>query len=405
MLSCRGCSAPLTEVFVDLGLSPIANNLPLIGTPGPDPLYPLTAWFCERCLLVQLGEVQSPTEIFSDYLYLSSYSTTWLAHTKKYASEALDRLSLSSGSFVVELASNDGHLLSNFVEAGCRVMGVEPAANIAAMAEDKGVPTCAEFFGASLADKIRENEGQPDLVVANNVLAHVPNVHDFIEGIRRLLSPTGTATVEFPHLQNLISNCQFDTIYHEHFSYFSFYTAQALFEAHGLEVYDVQRLATHGGSLRLWLSHSGASFEPGPAVEALASEERELGLHNPAVYNSFAGQSERLRDRLQGAIDDIWASGMRLAGYGAPAKASTLLNYCGIGQDKLEFTVDANPYKQGRLVPGVRVPIYAPSMLSTRTPGAVFVLAWNLREEISGLLGGGAGNPRLLFHQPSVELV
>ncbi len=405
MLSCRGCSAPLTEVFVDLGLSPIANNLPLIGTPGPDPLYQLTAWFCERCLLVQLGEVQSPTEIFSDYLYLSSYSTTWLAHTKNYASEALDRLSLSSGSFVVELASNDGHLLVNFVEAGCRVMGVEPAANVATIAEDKGVPTCAEFFGASLADKIRENEGQAQLVVANNVLAHVPNVHDFIEGIRRLLSPTGTATVEFPHLQNLISNCQFDTIYHEHFSYFSFYTAQALFKAHGLKVYDVQRLATHGGSLRLWLSHAGASFEPGPAVEALTSEEREAGLHNPAVYNSFAGRSERLRDRLQVAIDDIWASGTRLAGYGAPAKASTLLNYCGIGQDKLEFTVDANPYKQGRLVPGVRIPIYAPSMLSTRAPGAVFVLAWNLREEISGLLGGGAGSPRLLFHQPSVELV
>jgi ubiquinone/menaquinone biosynthesis C-methylase UbiE len=405
MLSCRGCSAPLTEVFVDLGLSPIANNLPLIGTPGPDPLYPLTAWFCERCLLVQLGEVQSPTEIFSDYLYLSSYSTTWLAHTKRYASEAIDRLSLSSGSFVAELASNDGHLLTNFAEAGCRVMGVEPAANVAAIAEDKGVPTCAEFFGASLADKLRENEGQPDLVVANNVLAHVPNVHDFIEGIRRLLSPMGTVTVEFPHLQNLISHCQFDTIYHEHFSYFSFHTAQRLFEAHGLKVYDVQRLATHGGSLRLWLSHSDASFEPGLAVDALTSEEREAGLHDPAVYNSFAGRSERLRDRLQVAIDDIWSSGMRLAGYGAPAKASTLLNYCGVGQDKLEFTVDANPYKQGRLVPGVRVPIYAPSMLSARTPGAVFVLAWNLREEISGLLGGRASSPRLLFHQPSVELV
>jgi SAM-dependent methyltransferase len=303
------------------------------------------------------------------------------------------------------LASNDGHLLSNFAEAGCRVMGVEPAANVAAIAEDKGVPTCAEFFGASLADKLRENEGQPDLVVANNVLAHVPNVHDFIEGMHRLLSPTGTATVEFPHLQNLISHCQFDTIYHEHFSYFSFHTAQVLFEAHGLKVYDVQRLATHGGSLRLWLSHSGASFEPGQAVEALISEEQEAGLHDLGVYNNFAGRSERLRDRLRVAIDDIWSSGMRLAGYGAPAKASTLLNYCGVGPDKLEFTVDANPYKQGRLVPGVRVPIYPPSTLSTRAPGVVFVLAWNLREEIAGLLGGNASGPRLLFHQPSVELV
>jgi SAM-dependent methyltransferase len=217
----------LSEVFVDLGLSPIANNLPLAGASEPDPLYPLKAWFCESCFLVQLGQVEAPEVIFSDYLYLSSYSTTWLEHTARYAVEATKRLSLTPSSLVVELASNDGHLLRNFVDAGCRVMGVEPAANVAALAIDRGVPTCTEFFGATVADKVRESEGPADLVVANNVLAHVPDVHDFIDGVRRLLSPAGTATFEFPHLQNLVAQCQFDTIYHEHFSYFSLHTAKS----------------------------------------------------------------------------------------------------------------------------------------------------------------------------------
>jgi SAM-dependent methyltransferase len=405
MLRCRGCSAALSEVLVDLGLSPIANNLPLAGTAELDPLYPLTAWFCERCLLVQLAEVQAPEAIFSDYLYLSSYSTTWLEHTARYAVEATRRLSLSPTSLVVELASNDGHLLRNFVDAGCRVMGVEPAANVAALAIERGVPTCADFFGAAVADKMRENDGPADLVVANNVLAHVPNVHDFIEGVRRLLSPTGTATVEFPHLQNLVAHCQFDTIYHEHFSYFSLYTAKSLFEQHGLRIYDVQRLPTHGGSLRLWLGHSAAAFHPAPSVDEVGLAEHTAGLDDPFLYAAFAQRCVELKDRLRGVVQDVRSSGKRLVGYGAPAKASTLLNYCQIGRDELEFTVDANPFKQGRMVPGVRVPIYAPTVLDEEPPDVVFVLAWNLRSEISHLLARVANMPRLLFHQPTIELV
>ncbi|MGD0811215.1 MAG: class I SAM-dependent methyltransferase [Acidimicrobiales bacterium] len=405
MLSCRGCSAGLSEVFVDLGLSPIANNLPLAGTAELDPLYPLIAWFCERCLLVQLAHVQAPELIFSDYLYLSSYSTTWLEHTARYAAEATKRLSLSPKSLVVELASNDGHLLRNFIDAGCRVMGVEPAANVAVLAVERGVPTYTEFFGAAVADKIRSNEGSADLVVANNVLAHVPDVHDFIEGVRRLLSPSGTATFEFPHLQNLIAQCQFDTIYHEHFSYFSLHTAQALFEQHGLHIYDVQRLPTHGGSLRLWLAHSAAGVAPAPSVDEVALAEQAAGLTEPLVYSTFSRRCLELRDRLRDVVDEIFSSGKRLAGYGAPAKATTLLNYCGLGREKLEFTVDANPYKQGRMVPGVRVPIYAPSVLDKEPPDVVFVLAWNLRVEISRLLARTANMPRLLFHQPTVELI
>ena len=405
MLSCRGCSGPLSEVFVDLGLSPIANNLPLARATEPDPLYPLTAWFCERCLLVQLGQVEAPEVIFSDYLYLSSYSTTWLEHTARYAVEATKRLSLSPSSFVVELASNDGHLLRNFLDAGCRVMGVEPAANVAALAINRGVPTCNEFFGAAVADKIRESEGPADLVVANNVLAHVPDVHDFIEGVRRLLSPSGTATVEFPHLQNLVAQCQFDTIYHEHFSYFSLHTAKSLFEQHGLDVYDVQRLPTHGGSLRLWVAQSAARLASGRSLDEVGLAERSAGLHDPFVYSTFGRRCVELKDRLNQVVGDICSSGRRLVGYGAPAKASTLLNYCGIGPDKLEFTVDANPYKQGRMIPGVRIPIHAPSSLGKEPPDVVFVLAWNLRSEISQLLAAAVNRPRLLFHQPTVELV
>jgi hypothetical protein len=319
--------------------------------------------------------------------------------------EATKRLSLSPTSLVVELASNDGHLLRNFVDAGCRVMGVEPAANVAALAVQQGVPTYTEFFGAAVADKIRENEGPADLVVANNVLAHVPNVHDFIEGVQRLLSTSGTATVEFPHLQNLVAQCQFDTIYHEHFSYFSLYTAKSLFEQHGLDVYDVQRLPTHGGSLRLWLRHSSPGLGPARSVDEVVRAERAAGLDDPSVYSTFGQRCVELKDRLGEVVDDICSSGKRLVGYGAPAKASTLLNYCGIGPDKLEFTVDANPYKQGRMVPGVRVPIHAPSMLDKEPPDVVFVLAWNLRSEISHLLARAANMPRLLFHQPTIELV
>ena len=253
---------PLNDVFVDLGLSPIANNLPLAGAAEPTPFTRSQLGSASVVSLFSSAKVESPEVIFSDYLYLSSYSTTWLEHTARYAVEATKRLSLSPTSLVVELASNDGHLLRNFVDAGCRVMGVEPAANVAALAIDKGVPTCTEFFGAAVADKIRENDGLADLVVANNVLAHVPNVHDFIDGVRRLLSPSGTATVEFPHLQNLVAQCQFDTIYHEHFSYFSLYTAKSLFEQHGLHIYDVERLPTHGGSLRLWVGHSPQDSAP-----------------------------------------------------------------------------------------------------------------------------------------------
>jgi SAM-dependent methyltransferase len=402
---CRACSEVLTNVFVDLGLSPIANNLPLAGTAGPDAVYPLKAWYCSRCLLVQVEEVQAPSEIFSDYLYLSSYSSTWLEHVASYASLAIQRLGLSRNSFVVELASNDGHLLRNFQQAGFRVLGVEPAANVAELAMEAGVPTTAEFFGVRVAEQIRSADGHADLVVANNVLAHVPDLHDFIEGIRLLLAPAGTVTVEFPHLLHLIELGQFDTIYHEHFSYFSFRSAEYVFSCHGLMVYHVEELPTHGGSLRLWLSHTGGDAVPTDAVGRLRRTEREFGLDAEGAYSAFAGRVENLRDRLCDTTASLKADGKRLVAYGAPAKASTLLNYCGIGPETLDFTMDANPYKQGRLIPGVRVPIRSPAAFEESDADVVFVLAWNLRREILSALAGRVPGTRFLFHQPAIELV
>ena len=402
---CRACSAVLNDVFVDLGLSPIANNLPLAGAPGPDPVYPLKAWYCSRCFLVQVEEVQAPDEIFSDYLYLSSYSSTWLTHVAHYASFAIQRLGLSKHSFVVELASNDGHLLRNFQKAGCRVLGVEPAANVAELAMEAGVPSTAEFFGAGVAERIRSIDGQADLVVANNVLAHVPDLHDFIEGIRLLLAPGGTVTVEFPHLLHLIELDQFDTIYHEHFSYFSFRSAEYVFNYHGLAVYDVEELSTHGGSLRLWLGHTDEGAMPAASVGELRRREHEFGLDTDRPYSAFAGRVKTLRDRLCDTTARLKADGKLLVAYGAPAKASTLLNYCRIGPETLDFTMDANPYKQGRLIPGVRVPIRPPDAFDESGADVVFVLAWNLRGEILSALADRVPGTRFLFHQPTIELV
>ena len=383
----------------------MANLLPNIGAPGPDALYPLVVWFCHKCLLVQLEEFQSPDEIFADYPYLSSYSSTWLDHTRAYATEVIDRLSLCSENFVVELASNDGHLLRNFVASGCRVMGVEPAANVAEIAKEHGVPTRTEFFGALTAAKLRVDEGGADLVVANNVLAHVPDLHDFIEGIRLLLAPAGTVTIEFPHLLSLIAHCQFDTIYHEHFSYFSLYSARAVLAAHGLRVYHVQHLPTHGGSLRLWLCHEQAALSSTGTVEAVLAEERAAGMQEARSYHGFGTRVAAVREQLRAALDGVLSNGRTIAGYGAPAKACTLLNYCGVGPDILPFTVDANPLKQGRMIPGVRVPIYTPTRLEEEPVDVVFVLAWNLRAEISRLLEQHRKRPHLLFYQPAVELV
>jgi SAM-dependent methyltransferase len=381
---CRGCGLPLGLVFADLGSSPLANSY---REPDeldkPEAFYPLRALVCASCFLVQLDEHETPEEIFSDYAYFSSYSTTWLEHAKRFVDAVTDRLELSERSLVVEIASNDGYLLQYFVERGIPVLGVEPASNVAAAAVAKGVHTRVAFFGQRLAEELGAEGFRADLIVANNVLAHVPDLRDFLAGLALLLAPEGTLVVEFPHLLNLIEKVQFDTIYHEHFSYFSFLTAGRLFTEHGLEIFDVEEIPTHGGSLQVYARRA----EGGPAtvsarVAELAEREHEAGLTELDTYVAFAeAVREAKRDLLTFFIKSK-REGKSIVGYGAPAKGNTLLNYCGIGTDFIEYTVDRNPHKQGRYLPGTRIPIKAPEEVNRTRPDILFILPWNLRDEI-----------------------
>jgi len=377
--SCLSCGAALTNEVIDLGMSPLSNALVESSTRTPDPLYPLRAFVCEACWLVQVPAVESRERIFGDYAYFSSYSDTWIVHARAYAAAALQRLGLGPRSLVVELASNDGYLLKEFQSRGVTVLGVEPATNVARVAEAAGVPTVAEFFGVSLARRLAEDGRRADLLVANNVLAHVPDVNDFVAGIALLLDRQGTATFEFPHLLRMLESGEFDTIYHEHFSYFSLRAAQRIFERHGLDVVDVDELPTHGGSLRLWVGHRGSSQRQPSVARVLADEER-AGLEHLNTYAALRRRAETTRRDLITFLQEARRDGKSVAGYGAPAKATTLLNYCKISPDLLPYTVDRSPHKQGRLIPGVRVPIRAPERIFETKPDFVLILPWNLRD-------------------------
>lgn len=381
---CRFCGAPLKTTFVDLGLSPLANSYVEPEDAGKGELFlPLHVYLCDVCLLVQLPEEERPEEIFSDYAYFSSVSSSWLAHAERYAAAVTERFSLGESSQVVELASNDGYLLQYFHGRGIPVLGVEPAANVAQAAVEKGIPTKVRFFGEETARELVEEGVKADLLVGNNVLAHVPGLNDFVAGMKRLLAPDGVLTMEFPHLLRLMEEGQFDTIYHEHYSYFSFLVVRKVFAHHGLTLFDVEELPTHGGSLRIYGRHAeDGSKEETPRVADLLAREEAAGLGTATGYGAFAERTRQVKRGLLRFLIDAKEAGRTVAGYGAPAKGNTLLNYCGIGTDLLEFTVDLSPHKQGRLLPGTRIPIHAPEHLLEAKPDDVLILPWNLKTEI-----------------------
>jgi SAM-dependent methyltransferase len=384
--ACRFCGAALHRTFVDLGRAPLSNAfLTEQQLATAEPHYPLHAFVCESCLLVQVAQVEAPEHVFHDYLYFSSYSDSWLRHAEAYAERMTDELGLTNQSLVVEVASNDGYLLQYFIRRGVGVLGVEPAKTVAAVALRGNIPTEIAFFGEATARRLAAAGHQADLICANNVLAHVPDLNDFVGALPVLLKPSGIVTVEFPHLSRLIEDCLFDTIYHEHFSYFSLHVVRRVFARHGLIVFDVDRLTTHGGSLRIHACHADdPRRSPTDRLRAVLAEEQATGLTDLATYDRFA---ETVIDAKCGLLEFLIAarrSGRRVAGYGAPAKASTLLNYSGIGPELLPFTVDRSPHKQGRYLPGVQIPIFAPSRLLDFRPDYVLILPWNLTEEIAG---------------------
>jgi SAM-dependent methyltransferase len=348
-----------------------------------EPFYPLHVWVCGRCWLVQLEEYVSPEAIFTEYAYFSSYSDTWLQHARTYAEQMTARFALAAHSQVVEIASNDGYLLQYFLQQGIPALGVEPAANVARVAQDKGVPTRVEFFGAASAQRMVAEGLAADLIAANNVLAQVPDLNDFVAGLRLLLKPGGVITVEFPHLMQLMAGNQFDTIYHEHFSYFSLIAAEAIFAAHGLTLFDVEELPTHGGSLRIYARHVADANKPVSArIDALRVQEEARGFNTLAAYTAFDEQVKATKRKLLSFLIAARDAGKTVVGYGAPGKGNTLLNYCGIRTDLLDYTVDRNPYKQGMYLPGTHIPIHAPEKIMATQPDYVLILPWNFKDEI-----------------------
>ncbi len=381
--TCRFCSAPLAVTFADLGMSPLANRyLSVEDAARMEPFYPLHALVCGQCFLVQLEEFETPESIFSDYAYFSSYSTTWVTHAERYAAEMVDRWRLDTGSRVVELASNDGYLLQFFHERSIPVLGIEPAANVARVAGQKGINTLVEFFGTEVARTLAPDH-QADLLIGNNVLAHVPDINDFVAGMKILLKEGGVITMEFPHLLRLIEHSQWDTIYHEHFSYLSFGTARRIFAAHGLDLFDVQELETHGGSLRIFARHrDDGSKVRTDRVDELLARERAAGLERLGSYTEYRLRVEQDKRNILHTLIELKNRGKSVVGYGAPAKGNTFLNYCGIGRDILDFTCDASPHKQGLLLPGTHIPIRSPAAIAEARPDVVFILPWNLKDEI-----------------------
>jgi C-methyltransferase-like protein/putative zinc binding protein/methyltransferase family protein len=383
-LICRFCAAPLEQTFVDLGMSPLCESfLTADQTNEMERFYPLHVYVCGRCFLVQLQEFVAPEDIFTDYAYFSSYSEGWLAHAKRYAEKMTADLSLDHGKLVIELASNDGYLLQNFVARNVPVLGIEPAANVAKVAAEKGVPTLVRFFNTETARELAAEGRLADLLLGNNVLAQVPDLNGFVAGMKISLNPQGTITMEFPHLLRLMEQNQFDTIYHEHFSYFSLYTTEKIFAAHGLAIFDVEELPTHGGSLRIYARHAeDTSRPPTPRLMDLRKRESLAGVDNLATYASFSEQVQETKWRLLDFLISARRSGKRLVAYGAPGKGNTLLNYCAIRTDFIDYTVDRNPHKHGKFLPGTHIPIFAPERIRETRPDYLLILPWNLKDEI-----------------------
>jgi C-methyltransferase-like protein/putative zinc binding protein/methyltransferase family protein len=382
--ACRFCGAPLRHTVVDLGMSPLCESyLRADQLNSMEPFYPLHVYVCERCFLVQLQEYVRREEIFTEYAYFSSYSDSWLSHSRRYTEQMIEELALTRESQVIEVASNDGYLLQYFVERGIPALGIEPAANVAKVAVAKGVPTLVKFFGRETARAMVAADQRADLLIGNNVLAQVHDINDFVAGMKIVLAPRGVITMEFPHLMRLVAENQFDTIYHEHFSYFSLLSVTQIFAAHGLTIYDVDELETHGGSLRIYACHADDPLRPiTPRVDTLRARESEAGLDQLSYYSDFAESVRETKRKLLDFLIAAKRAGKSIAGYGAPGKGNTLLNYCGIRTDFLDYTVDRNPYKQGRFLPGTHIPIYAPERIRETRPDYVFILPWNVKQEI-----------------------
>jgi SAM-dependent methyltransferase len=405
--TCRLCDAELTVTFVDLGMSPLCESyVSAERLDGPETFYPLHVRTCTECLLVQLPAYVPGEDIFSEYLYFSSYSDSWVAHAGRHVSEMTERLGLGSESLVVEVASNDGYLLQHFVAGGVPVVGVEPAANIAEVARAKGIPTEVEFLGAATGAAIATQRGQADLVVGNNVYAHVPDIRDFTAGLAALVKPTGLVTLEFPHLLRLVERRQYDTIYHEHYQYLSLLTASRALATAGLVVVDVDELATHGGSLRVHARPADGAGEASATVKAVLDAEAAAGLHTVEGHGGFANAVFNIKRDLITFLLSARAQGKVVVGYGAPGKGNTLLNHCGIRSDLLAYTVDRSPHKQGMFLPGTHIPIHQPDRIAADRPDFVLVLPWNLRAEITEQLGYVADwGGRLVFPIPLLEVV
>lgn len=382
---CAVCAAPLRRTFIDLGEMPLANRyLREADLERPEPRYPLHARVCDSCFLVQVDVVVSPEAIFSEYAYFSSYSDSWVTHARRFAAAAKTRFNLDADSLVVEVGSNDGYLLRHFVAAGVPVLGIDPAANVAAAAERAGVPTRVHFFGRALAEQLVAEGRGADLLVANNVLAHVPDINDFVAGLATMLMPDGVLSVEFPHLLRLINECQFDTIYHEHFYYLSFATTRRIFAAHGLRVFNVEKLASHGGSLRIFACRAASVAHPQtPRVDAVLREEIAGGLMRVEIYDAFSERVEPIRQGLRDFLGAAKARGQLVIGHGAAAKGNTMLNHCRIGPDLLPYVVDNIPYKQGRFLPGSHIPVLPTEQVAKDRPDFILILPWNLRKEIA----------------------
>lgn len=408
MNKCRFCGTELKHTFIDLGMSPLCESyLSENELNQMEPFYPLHLYVCENCFLVQIQEYVKPGDIFSEYAYFSSYSQSWLEHAKNYCDNMIDKFGINKNSYVVELASNDGYLLQYFVESKIPVLGIEPAANVAKVAEEKNINTIVEFFTEELAKDIVRDHKKADLIIGNNVLAQVPDLNDFMKGVKILLAPNGIITFEFPHLIQLVKQRQFDTIYHEHFSYFSFYTIEKIFLYHGLKIFDVEKLATHGGSLRIYGCHVDDSTKSiSNNVDRLRDNEITEGITNLEYYANFQENIFTIKREILDFFIGAKKNNKKICGYGAPGKGNTLLNFCGIRTDFLAFTVDKNPYKQGKFLPGTHIPIYPPGKIAEYKPDYIFILPWNLKNEIINQLGfTRKWGAKFVIPIPKIEIV
>ena len=382
-LNCRFCNEVLTNIFVDLGMSPLSNAFLKKEMIDSEKKYPLCAYVCDNCFLVQIPEFEKPENIFDDYAYFSSYSSTWLQHAENYVNMIIKKFNFNEKNFVVEIASNDGYLLQFFKEKNIPILGIEPAVNVAKVAIEKEIPTITKFFSVNTANELRIEGKNPDLIIGNNVLAHVPNLNDFVQGLKILLKPNGVITLELPHILQLIQKNQFDTIYHEHFSYFSLTSLYQIFSSHNLNIFDVEELSTHGGSLRIFVKHSSnILYEKKQSVSKMLQVEEEFGLKKIETYKNFSNKVKKTKDGLRRFLENVKKENKKIACYGAAAKGNTLLNYCDVKSDEIEYVVDKNPHKQGLLLPGTHIPIKTPEEIFQTKPDYVLILAWNLKDEI-----------------------